>query len=231
LWMHDCKTHHKRCNGVGNTPRKLPTRLIYIAPSSDPNTTPAINIQLMGPTDQNIEYLAFSHCWGLTVPLELLKANEDDFLKNVEFSKLSENMKHAVRITRSLGYLYLWIDSLCIIQDSFEDWKAEAAKMGDVYAGAVCTIASTGSPSSEGGCFHERKTLSMRPCEIGVSSLGELLPAWIYIRRDDLSDFRRGVDRAILNTRGWVLQERLLSRRILHFGAEMLYWECCHRAA
>src|SRR6266542_1322775 len=71
----------------------------------------------------------------------------------------------------------------------------------------------------------------MRPCEIGVSSLSELLPAWIYIRRDDLSDFRRGVDRVILNTRGWVLQERLLSRRILHFGAEMIYWECCHRAA
>ncbi|PQE11538.1 heterokaryon incompatibility protein [Rutstroemia sp. NJR-2017a BVV2] len=140
-------------------------------------------------------------------------------------------MQDAVKIARSLGIFYIWIDSLCIIQDSDEDWKAEAAKMGDVYAGAACTIASTGSPSSEGGCYHPRKTLSLRPCEIGVSSRTDLLPTWIYIRRDDLSDFRRGVDRAILNTRGWVLQERLLSRRILHFGAEQLYWECCQRAA
>jgi hypothetical protein len=230
-WIRDCKNYHSRCNGVGNTPRKLPTRLIHIEPSSNPDTVPVIKIELTAHMDQDIEYAAFSHCWGISMPLKLLNANEVSFRTNIEFSKTSKNMQDAVKIARSLGIYYIWIDSLCIIQDSDEDWKAEAAKMGDVYAGATCTIASTGSPSSEGGCYHPRKTLSLRPCEIGVSSLDDLLPTWIYIRRDDLADFRRGVDRAILNTRGWVLQERLLSRRILHFGAEQLYWECCQRAA
>ena len=230
LWMEDCEKYHKHCNGVGITPRKLPTRLIRIELSSNPSN-PSIKLEVVNSTDQNTKYLAFSHCWGLTMPLKLLQANKSDFLESIEFSKLSKNMQHAVRIAHSLEIPYIWIDSLCIIQDSDEDWKAEAATMGDVYAGAFCTVASTGSSSSEGGCFHERNTLSLRPCEIGASSRNGLLPEWIYIRRDDLSDFRRGVDRAILNTRGWVLQERLLSRRILHFGAEMLYWECCHRAA
>ncbi|KAF4615880.1 hypothetical protein G7Y89_g15235 [Cudoniella acicularis] len=231
-WLQDCKTHHLRCNGVGNTLRHLPARLINILPNSNPDISPVIKIESMDSANEHVEYLAFSHCWGgPELPFRLLESNKEDLFKGIEFRVLSKNMQDAVRVTRSLGYKYLWIDSLCIIQDSSEDWKIEAAKMGDVYAGAVCTIASTGSASSQGGCFHSRNTLSLRPCKIGVSSLTELLPEYISIRRDDLSDFRRGVDRAILNTRGWVLQERLLSRRILHFGAELLYWECCQRAA
>ncbi|RYP13168.1 hypothetical protein DL767_010861 [Monosporascus sp. MG133] len=74
--------------------------------------------------------------------------------------------------------------------------------MGDYYAGAVCTIASTGSPASEDGCFHTRKTLSLPPCKIGASSKDSLLPDYVYIRRDDISDYRRGVDQGILNARG-----------------------------
>ncbi|KAH8895969.1 HET-domain-containing protein [Thozetella sp. PMI_491] len=170
--------------------------------------------------------------WGTcTRSFKSLKSNYNASLENIVFSDMTKNMRDAVQITASLGFSYLWIDSLCIIQDSKEDWEAEAKTMGDVYAGAACTIASTGSSSSDGGCFHERSALGLQPCVIGASSRNHLIPEWIYIRRDDLSEFRRGVDHAVLNSRGWVLQERLLSRRILHFGAEMMYWECCQRAA
>src|SRR2546423_4077132 len=155
----------------------------------------------------------------------------DSCLRGVKFWKLPKNMQHEALIIRGLGFSYLWIDSVCIIQNSMDDWETETAKMGDVYAGAVCAIASTGSSSSKGGYFHKRKTFGLPPSEIGSSPSRGPLPKWIYICRDDLFDFRRSVDRSPLNKSGWVLQERLLSHRILHFGAEILYWECCQQAA
>jgi len=96
--------------------------------------------------------------------------------------------------------------------------------MGSVYSAAALTIASTAPTTSTGGCFHSRSLTSLRPCKIGVSSPDVLSPDWIYARWDDVFDFERSVDLAALNTRGWVVQERLLSRRILHFGADMIYY-------
>ena len=96
--------------------------------------------------------------------------------------------------------------------------------MGSVYSAAALTIASTAPTTSTGGCFHSRSLTSLRPCKIGVSSPDVLSPDWIYPRRDDVFDFERSVDLAALNTRGWVVQERLLSRRILHFGADMILY-------
>jgi hypothetical protein len=190
-----------------------------------------VRLELVDSDRQGIKYATLSHCWGAGSPFKLLKSNYDLCMENIEYFALSKNMRDAIEIARRMGFLYLWIDSLCIIQDSEEDWDTESAKMGDVYAGAVCTIASTGSSSADGGCFHERDCLTLSPCKIGVSSLESLLPEWIYIRRDDLSAFTRGVEQSPLNKRGWVVQERLLSPRILHFGEEMIFWECWQRVA
>ncbi|RMZ69982.1 tol [Pyrenophora seminiperda CCB06] len=174
----------------------------------------------------------------------MLTSNIDTCYESIDYTGLSQNMQDAITTTISLGFSYIWIDSLCIIQrdDKGEevgetaeiwktDWRTEARKMGSVYSGAACTIASTGSSTSTGGCFHSRSPMSLEPCKIGVSSVDALSPHWIYARRDDVFDFDRNVDQAPLNTRSWVMQERLLSRRILHFGADMIYWECCLRSA
>ncbi|EFX01617.1 heterokaryon incompatibility protein [Grosmannia clavigera kw1407] len=148
------------------------------------------------------------------------------------------NVRDAIKITLELEFSYIWIDSLCIIQDSSDDWNAEAARIGSYYAGAECTLASTGSESGDGGCFHSRPhSQSLRPCCVAVSYSGIFgaftgaSRVWTQIRRDEMADFHRGVDNASLNRRGWVLQERMLSCRILHFGADMMYWECCARSA
>lgn len=96
--------------------------------------------------------------------------------------------------------------------------------MGNIYAGAVCTIASTGSGPGDGGCFHERNPLSLQACKIGARTIDDESPGMTYIQQDDLLDYQSSP----LNQRGWVFQERLLSKRILHFG---LYWECHKRSA
>lgn len=245
-WLTMCREDHKLCNGIGNTQLELPTRLLYVSGGKDwkPGTQPEI-IKLVqtNQTKSCLEYLAFSHCWGPPSEMQfrLLARNIDSCCEGIDFSLLSQNMQDAITTTLSLGFSYIWIDSLCIIQRddaedadhevSRKDWVAEAKKMGSVYAGAVCTVASTGSSSSSGGCFHERSRANLEPCKIGVSSSTALSPGWIYARSDDVFDFERNVDLAPLNSRGWVMQERLLSRRVLHFGAGAMYWECGGRSA
>ncbi|KAI8965116.1 heterokaryon incompatibility protein-domain-containing protein [Daldinia sp. FL1419] len=248
-WINMCRENHKLCGGVGNAESELPARMLYVLggddwePGNPPETLRLVPTNETGP---DIKYLAFSHCWGdqAKMRFKLLASNVEACHDSIDFSGLSKNMQDAITITLSLGMSYVWIDSLCIIQKDDtgkevgevaqvweNDWKTEAKKMGSVYAGAECTIASTGSSESTGGCFHERNVTSLEPCKIGVSSLDGLCASWIFARRDDVFDFERSVDLAPLNTRGWVMQERLLSRRILHFGAEAIYWECCGRSA
>ncbi|KAI0113323.1 heterokaryon incompatibility protein-domain-containing protein [Daldinia grandis] len=248
-WIDMCQANHKLCRGVGNEPLELPGRMLYILggndwkPGNPPETLKLVDTSKIG---SEMKYLALSHCWGRSekMKFKLLASNVEACYESIDFCRLSKNMQDAITTTLHLGMSYLWIDSLCIIQEDYtgqevgkiaeiwkDDWEKEAKKMGSVYAGAECTIASTGSSTSAGGCFHERNVTSLEPCKVGVSLIDGLSVDWIFARRDDGFDFERSVDLAPLNTRGWVMQERLLSRRILHFGAEMIYWECCCRSA
>ncbi|KAK5997943.1 Cyclic AMP receptor-like A-like protein [Cladobotryum mycophilum] len=248
-WLNMCKESHKVCQSVGNTKLELPKRMLYVRGGNNwmPGYPPeCLKLVESCQTDSGAEYLAFSHCWGPTAEMrfKLLASNIDSCYEGIDFAGLSQNVQDAITTTIALGFSYIWIDSLCIIQRDDrgkevgevadiwkKDWEVEAKKMGSVYSGAACTIASTGSPTSSGGCFHERNANSLEPCKVGVSSPHDLSPEWIYARRDDVFDYERSVDLAPLNTRGWVMQERLLSRRILHFGSNMIYWECCGRSA
>lgn len=127
---------------------------------------------------------------------------------------------------------YVWIDSLCIIQDSIDDWRNESAHMSEIYQNAYCTIAATASADSNGGCFRERN-----PC------LVEHTTVTIPLRRDssvwkdhECLVFSRwtwtsSVSKAVLNSRAWVVQERLLSPRLVHFSDHQIFWECAELEA
>lgn len=248
-WLKLCMDNHKVCRGVGNARIELPARMLYVCGGKDwrPGNPPeTLNLVQTNELKEDTEYLALSHCWGPPAEMrfKLLASNIDVCYEGIDFTGLSKNMQDAITTTISLGFSYIWIDSLCIIQKDDKgnevgkiatvwrkDWETEAKKMGSVYSAAACTIASTGSSTCTEGCFHSRSIKSLQPCKIGVSSLSALSPKWIYARKDDVFEFERSVDLAPLNTRGWAMQERLLSRRILHFGASMILWECCGRAA
>lgn len=127
-------------------------------------------------------------------------------------------------VTRFLGLRYLWIDSLCIIQDSVEDWANESSAMSKVYSNGDCNIAATSSQDGIEGLFQSRNPLAIRPTKIPLSrrirKLGERY--WAV----NAQVWQSNVENAPLNLRGWVCQERLLSPRTLHFGRDQLYWEC-----
>lgn len=104
---------------------------------------------------------------------------------------------------------YLWVDALCIIQDPGNaDWLEESGRMNLIYSNAALTIAADESPTCTAGFWHPENTRFQKVSE----------SCWI---RDTPP-----CARDIISTRGWTLQERILSHRILHFSNASISWEC-----
>jgi hypothetical protein len=158
----------------------------------------------------------------------LLESNIDQFAISIPFSSLPKSFREAIEFTRNLGVGYLWIDALCIIQDSQEDWLHEALLMSSVYSNSYLNIAATSSKNGNGGLFVAQNPFLANPCMIEANWEG--LPPGIYVCYDD-SARRRRIDGGPLNKRAWVLQERLLAPRVVHFAYDQVWWEClCVRA-
>ncbi|PQE20732.1 heterokaryon incompatibility -domain-containing protein [Rutstroemia sp. NJR-2017a BBW] len=219
-WIHKCArlTDHKACNAQWAPQDFLPTRLIYVGDSTKSNHLRLLLTSTKGP---EIEYFVLSHCWGKTEFLTLKKENQKDMLQSIDYDSLPSNFKDAIYFTRKMGFKYLWIDSLCIMQDSKEDWARESKAMCDIYAKAFCTLFSSGSVDAYGGCFHERYPFQYAPCEL-LSSENEILTCQLRAPNPFLAQ----VEYAPLNQRAWAFQERILSRRIVHFGTTLLLFEC-----
>jgi hypothetical protein len=123
----------------------LPTRVIDIGLNND-------SLFLFTSFGKSARYAALSHCWGGNKIMTTTKATLKNREERLEFSKLPRTFQHAVDITRQIGLQYLWIDSLCIVQDSSE-WDIEASKMAQIYANSCVTIAADGAEDGDGGCF------------------------------------------------------------------------------
>ncbi|KAL2355488.1 heterokaryon incompatibility protein-domain-containing protein [Cryomyces antarcticus] len=224
-WLLDCAMNHPKCRPVYESP--LPTRVIHVG-SKDQEP------YLYESKGEKRKYAALSHCWGpkeiepITTEQTTLEKRE----KGIPFASLSKNFQDAVMIARRLFIDYLWIDSLCIIQDSTPDWEREASQMGTVYSNAIITIAADGSPDSHGGCFvagEGRNAVSSRVlCSSLNGNEGHIYVRPQGIRRNvnELAHTNRNLGRSKLSTRAWVLQERTLAPRTLSFTAEEMTWEC-----
>jgi len=173
---------------------------------------------------EEAEYIALSHCWG-KLPQVLkdefctVSANVDKRKREgISMDVLPQTFKDAVTVTRELGKRYLWVDSLCIIQDDPNDWAIESKRMEAVFTNAYCTIAADSAADSTVGFLKERQLPHY--VEVPDSAHGR-----IYIC-EAIDDFHRDVEEGVLAQRAWVLQERALSRRTIHFTTNQLYWEC-----
>ncbi|OCL07733.1 HET-domain-containing protein, partial [Glonium stellatum] len=166
---------------------------------------------------ESAHYACLSHCWGASQIIQTTEESLESFKERIIISELSRTFQDAVQIVRQLGIKYLWIDSLCIIQDSPKDWERESARMASVYANSLVTIAATKSASGDGGCF------SFNPDTIIQGLTKDKLPYMTYARQKILHWYQPHTP---LLGRGWVYQERLLSPRIVHFGNQELPREC-----
>jgi hypothetical protein len=113
-----------------------------------------IRLVMLDGKSASAKYVALSHCWGRPskLPLTTRMANLSQHLQRISFSDLPLTFKDAVKLTLNLGHRYLWIDSLCIVQDDPEDWLREASKVGSVYGNALVTLSALSSVDSTRGC-------------------------------------------------------------------------------
>ncbi|KAF2180235.1 HET-domain-containing protein [Zopfia rhizophila CBS 207.26] len=144
-WLQTCIRSHAGC-GPG-APQPLPTRLLDVMPRS---------VRLYESRGENGHYVCLSHCWGARTTLQTTTGIVNKFKRNIPWKILPKTFKDAINFTRRLGLRYIWIDSLCIIQDDQSipsDWQRESAKMASIYQRSHVTLAASSSPDSHGGCF------------------------------------------------------------------------------
>ncbi|PVH73312.1 HET-domain-containing protein [Cadophora sp. DSE1049] len=201
-------------------PTYLPSRLIDIGKY----TFSYPHLALAHELERGTKYATLSHCWGRSGHARLSSSNLSSYRQRLPRSGLSKTFKEALTITRYLGLRYLWIDSLCIIQDSEKDWAKESSEMSRIYSNGSCNIAASSSLDGSEGLFHPRNPLAIRPTKIPLTREDTELGKRYWAVNAQV--WQRNVEGAPLNRRGWVCQERLLSPCTLHFGIDQLYWEC-----
>lgn len=231
-WLKACKKHHDSCLS-GRVPN-LPTRVIHVGDSPEYR-----DVRLEVPEQgSKAEYVALSHCWGGNIDITLKEDNLEEFKTGLPFKDLAANFQDAIEVTRKLGIRYLWIDSLCIIQDSADgkDWERESERMTTVYRDCTLTVSAMSSEKSKDGFLTRRpdddtavnwesaRVKSLPGDDRDVQArVGRFDPS----QEESLWDLEDNPEKkSPLARRGWTLQENVLSPRRLYYGAKLIHWTC-----
>lgn len=173
---------------------------------------------------EKVVYATLSHCWGGLSVYRLITNNRDMLSEQIPIHRLSATFKESFELCIMLGIRYIWIDSLCIVQDDDEDWHFEAARMHHVYAGSFLNLAASASFNGSQGLFtHHNPAFHERLCFRASNDL-------------DFTEGKDSVSRTLrlclsdspLLKRGWVVQECFLAVRNLHWTDCGLIWQCNH---
>jgi Heterokaryon incompatibility protein (HET) len=181
-----------------------------------------------------IQYATLSHCWGPPdkSPLKTIKFNHEEHSKGIVLADLTPNFHDAVLICSKLGLDYIWIDSLCIIQDDAADWQVEAANMADIYRGSYLNIAATAARDAHGGIIglsHLRDAQGRLTTIRYIDPHSKTTPEKTFVIQTDVGEEEYNVLSAhnyAYLTRGWVLQEQALSPRTVLFPKGQMFWQC-----
>ncbi|KAF4633390.1 hypothetical protein G7Y89_g4731 [Cudoniella acicularis] len=222
-WLNNCDSNHYDCGKTYNDgyekygPKAewYPDRLLDLT-GEDPRLLVTFEEKPV-----HSKYATLSHSWGPNPEhLTLTSDNFDDFCKGIHMKTLQQTFREAIQTAKALDIFYIWIDSLCIIQsgrNSKEDWEKQAAAMNEIYSNCTLNISADHAANADEGCFVNRDV--------------ELLNS-VYFKKKNRDcvfvdgDVNAQLFRTPLGQRGWVVQERLLSPRVLHFGRDQIYWEC-----
>lgn len=222
-WIESCQRSHKACQWRKDVAPWQPTRLLDIGRVKDD----MLKLVLLSrqPDKAARTYITLSYRWGSKDQPRLLSSNINTLCQGSLIKDLPKTFRDTIVVARTLGVRYLWIDALCIIQDSQEDWERESASMGSVYANALCNIAASASDGPEGGLFRQRDAGSIRlGCVLAAPLPDTRLQTYHLI---DSVYSQRQLRCAPLFRRGWIFQERMLAPRIVYFAEEQIFWECC----
>ncbi|KAG4295200.1 hypothetical protein FPRO06_01784 [Fusarium proliferatum] len=243
-WLESCTSSHNECSKLKPASR-LPLRLVDVMSTGSGQFPPMAeigpekfdllslenlhNVRIVPTTyslPPNTPYLTLSHRWGN--PPSILLTKKASFLLTDDISphllKCDEAavFRHAVHVTRALGFRYIWIDALCIMQDQESEKMNEIMNMDEIYFNSMLNISATEGRVHEGLVF-DRKALCINPCRatVRISETQENVRLQAFPEK-----WRLRPTEGSLNKRGWVFQERTLAPRIVHFTENQVFWEC-----
>lgn len=221
-WLNDCLMNHERCPKSGSW---LPTRVLDCTfDGSAGEIVRLVETSTMNIDREHRQYVALSHCWGTKSFLTTNQSNYQAHLSQIKINDLPPSFQDAIDLVRRFGLKYLWIDSLCIIQGSADDWLTESVQMCQVYSQALCTITSAHSESAFGGIIRKRDDTRLFPFEIQLS----------MARSTHCLSFAPNPCREMLwdrtdlatDKRAWCFQEAILSTRNFIFEPDGIRFLC-----
>ncbi|KAJ8126757.1 hypothetical protein O1611_g6883 [Lasiodiplodia mahajangana] len=222
-WLQNCRENHTRCRYVAsrlqeNGKRAVPRRLVHI--KKLPRGQLRLSLYDTDGMNEPPPFAALSYCWGGVQTFACNRSNFLELASNMSLDRLPATIRDAVTVCSRLGLDYLWVDSLCILQDSEIDKAVEIAKVPYIYGDAAVTIAASRAQSAWDG-FISTRTPSSEPMPIfqlpwrGVDNqLGMVMAIPLDIHPEPIDG------------RAWTLQEQLLSTRIIEFGTWQTRWTC-----
>jgi len=233
-WLEDCQLTHDACHHVPTGDfSTLPTRLVDMLPDGQAGSyVRIVESDMLQPTIDPVEYVALSHVWNFSQPL-LSSSSLPGMQTELDLQKLPTTVRRGISAAQRLGYRYCWLDALCVLQDSWQQKELECKGMSSTFRNAALTVVldQLGSDDDDDGdeyentdkgisgtTNHHHSSLPGSPA--GRHTAPARLPASALLPSSILAAPNFGWD-----TRAWVLQGRLLSRRFLHLGKQ-LYWEC-----
>ncbi|KAA8572051.1 hypothetical protein EYC84_001977 [Monilinia fructicola] len=253
-WLHSCLNYHS------NNPFR-PHRGIFQLPNRvlDVSLSKTGLLRLVDKTQVdllygglNTEYATLSHCWGSEQNVQsTTRANFIERMQCFEMKELSRTLQEAILFTLALGINYLWVDCLCIIQDSRGDWEYESSRMHGIYRLSYLNISAVSGENGSSGLFNPRwapevsaparrspvESLEVGEFEVPSETFACKINLKIMVRfslsraHEDITNpsEMQGIDPVSpLLTRGWAFQERIFSLRTISFHAAELTWDCQH---
>ena len=217
--MGHCEKNHSACKPRVNP--GLPLRLLRMILSKDRVEGPrSLHVRLEETNSiRAYRYVALSHCWAHSKPLTTTRTNLLEHTICVPWDQLSPAIRQAVILAFALGFEYIWIDSLCIIQMDLADWESELPRMDMIYGNASVVFAAHGPELG-------LEKVPLQP--IRDSKRLEDAPVYCRQKIDHHALFSAPMSTSSLFGRAWCMQERIFARRILHFGGfcEEVFFEC-----
>lgn len=212
-WLQKCMSRHvSEGSCISSDMPELPSRVIDVGPADG-----SMNPKLLSDQEANYgHYVTLSHCWGTKERLTTNSRTLEQHLKGIAMEDLPGTFRDAVILVRRLGFRFLWIDALCIIQDDHHDWLDMSERMHLIFAQATLSISAADALDSHAGILPHR----IQP-SVEVDFNGRT----IGLRAKSMSS-TEAITTSVLDKRAWCLQERLLPSRVLFYGREQLYWRC-----
>jgi hypothetical protein len=222
-WLSHCLSHDEKCGNTVST--YMPRRLLNLGLSTDNQ-----DLILFEPT-KPVPYACLSYCWGpetddvLKTTTRTLKTH----YQGIRLSSLPKTIHDAVIFCRGLKLQYLWVDSLCIVQDDVRSWLVDSAQMHEIYSNALLTLAIEEPASCKTGFLGKQQFGPEWQQKLVIEDLPEARGSGkVFFIRSSISHLPH-VPRCSLDQRGWCLQESILSKRRLCFDGNEMTWECAHR--